>query len=71
MSATFWKLCREVDARNARLRRLQKAKSKDTPHFAASTIELAKWLRKFHPDRLPRLYSKHPGLKDAFEKNQI
>jgi hypothetical protein len=68
MTANFWRLCREVDARNARRAREQAARrvaDEETFRPAQSTIDALKWLRKFHSDQLEQFYAKRdPRLRD-------
>ncbi len=56
----FWDACRKVDARNARNQRAPEPKKHAFPQ---STIDATLWLAKFHPERLPGWYAKHPGLE--------
>ena len=66
----FWDACRKVDNRNRaqQARQWRDLKSKAlTQKFAQSTIDATLWVAKFHPDRLPAWYARHPGLEKHFK----
>ena len=64
-ATSFWDACRKVDARNRaqRARQWRDLKAQvATLVCPQSTLDATAWLKKFHPDRLPAWYAKHPGL---------
>lgn len=65
---SFCKLCRADERRNPGNRPL--SERKPAPLFVESTLQASAWLKIFHPERLPRWWALHPGLKEFLSRTE-